>query len=217
MRYLIAILLIIAIWFVAGNWVINIKNQAAFALSELLSWPDDQLKLENEALKTELFQLREKTKTIPPDFLKAKVYARYPFNDKSLFSINIGAKEGVRIGMVATVKGSLLVGKVEKVFSEYSLVKTIFNPNWQIPVRIGETGIESLFNGGARPRVTMIIKDRKIERGDNVFVANKKFPYGLKIGEVGKIEQGTAADVFQEASVVLPYKSGDLTELWLIK
>jgi len=217
MKCLVIILVIIVIWIFFGGWIIEIKNQAAFALNELFSWPKEELLLENEALKAELSQLRQETGIAPPNFLKAKIYAHYPFNDKSLFSINIGANDGVKAGMVATSKGSLLMGRVEQVFANYSLVKTIFTPDWQIPIRIGNSGVEGLFNGATNPRITMIAKDREIEQGDVVYVANKNFPYGLKIGEVGEIERGTASDVFQEVAVILPHKSSDLTELWLIK
>lgn len=216
MKYLIAVLLVLVVWL--------FQNQAAFVLNEFLLWPKQwlvgdqkQLELENEALKAELFKLKQETKTAPDNFLVAKIYARYPFNDKSFFSVNIGADGGVQAGMVATANGSLLVGKIDKIFTNYSLVKTIFSPNWQIPIRIGENGFEGLFNGGANPYVTMIAKDRKIKEGDIIFVADSDFPYGLKIGEVGEVILGTDADAFQSVTVILPYKSSDLKELWLTK
>ena len=45
-----------------------------------------------------------------------------------IISIDLGSDDGVKKGMAATVGGNILLGQVEKVFSNYSLVKTIFTP-----------------------------------------------------------------------------------------
>lgn len=221
MKYLITVLSIIIIWFFAGNHLINFKSQAGYVIGRILRWPESnerkELKLKNEVLRAELSQLKQQISNAPKKFLSAKVYARYPFNTKSRFSINIGKSDGVKIGMVATVEGVFLVGKVEKVFNNYSLVKTIFTPNWQIPARVGEERIEGLFTGGASPSVGMIAEDEEIKEGDVVFVADQNFPYGLKIGEIGKINKGEITDVFQSAGISFPYDNFSLTELWLIK
>lgn len=226
MRYIVLIIIILSFWLFAGGFITEIKNRATYALSQSLLWPkrllegeEKALKLENENLKAEIFALKQKynIQNDNSDLLPAKVHSSYPFNEKNILSINKGSKDGVKMAMPVVVASNILLGKVEDVFDNYSLVKTIFSSDWQLPVRIGEDGIEALLNGGSNPKVNMIIKDKKVTNGQIVFAASKDFPYGIKIGELQNVKQGVATGIFSEADVKVPYSINDITEVWLYK
>ncbi len=234
MKYFIAIILLFSLWLFAGSFIVETKDTAVFGFSQILLWPKwwikglfnpaikykavESLRLENENLKAKIFELNQKQGLAADgDFLIARIHAHYPFNDKSSFSIDLGSDDDIKKNMVVTAGPNILLGKVEEVFSSYSLVKTIFSSDQKLPVRIGERGVEALLSGGSNLKVAMIAKDKKITDGEAVFSASKDYPYGLKIGEAENIQQGLSTGVFQEADVKVPYNFRDLTEVWLRK
>lgn len=232
MRYLVAIFLLIILWFFAGSFINEKKNTASFGLRQLVLWPRwwvrglirpaqinkelNDLKLENENLKARLFGLTIEKSAVPVDFIGARVYASHPFNDFSLITINKGSNHGIKPNMIATVGGNILLGRVKKVNNNYSLIKTIHSPDMEIPVRLGEIGAEALLKGGTDLKVTLIVADQKITAGAIVYAASPDFPYGIKIGELQTIRPEEAS-VFQEAGLLTPYNLTTLTEVWLQK
>ncbi len=233
MRYLILIIFIFALWFFAGSFVHDVKGDAVSSLNKVILWPrwwlqglaspalnqqeQKELQLENKDLKARLWRLEKTQSNNNSSIISAKIHSRYPFNDKSIISISAGKQSGVSPGMAVTVKEGLLIGKVTKAFSRYSLVETIFNPDWQLPIRIGEAEIESLLTGGSELKVTLIAKDKKLESGDRVFAASKDFPYGLTIGDLEILKPGSSAGVFHEAVVKVPYNLNELSDVRVIK
>ncbi len=118
--------------------------------------------------------------------------------------------------MVAVLEKDILVGQVTEVFENSSVIQTIFDPSWQSPVRIGDEETNGLFQGGNEPKVVLIEKDKPIKTGDIVYSVSQEFPYGLKIGEVIEIRQ-TAAGVFKEATLKMPFNVNELREVNIIK
>ncbi|MFH1759206.1 MAG: rod shape-determining protein MreC [Patescibacteria group bacterium] len=234
MKYFVLIILLLSLWFFAGSFITETKNQATYGLTQVLLWPKwlvqgifspavdfknmKDLELENENLKAKIFELEQNMPdTEISDYIVAKIYSRSPFNNKNLLSINKGYRDGVAKDMVATVGGNILLGQVEDVFEKYSLVKTIFTNDWKLPVRISSEGVEALLVGGSELKLSMIAEDTEAENSQTVFIASKDFPYGMKIGELINLKQEASATVFKEASVQVPYNFNELTELWLIK
>ena len=233
MRYLALIIVIFSLWFFAGSFVNDVKNDSVSSLHKIILWPQlwvkglispaltqqqqKELQLENKNLKAHLWQLEKTRPSTNSNIVSAKIHSRYPFNDKSIISINVGKQAGINIDMVVTVKEGLLIGKVVKVFSRHSLVETIFNPDWQLPIRIGEDEIESLLTGGSDLKVTLISKDKKLEDGARVFAASKDFPYGLTIGDLEILEPSSSAGVFHEAVVKVPYNLNELSNVQVLK
>ncbi len=176
------------------------------------------LKQENENLKTEI-QKSQLSSVIDVVFgeshLVAKIFSTYPFNTKNKITINIGEKQGIKKMMVATVGENILLGQITEVSENSSVVQTIFDPNWQLPVRIGEGQVDGLFQGGNTPKVVLIEKNKPVKTGDMVYSAGQEFPYGLKIGEITDIKD-TAAGVFKEAFLKMPFNVGELREVQII-
>ncbi len=141
----------------------------------------------------------------------AKIYSTYPFNLRNLLTINAGAKNGVRVGMPATIDGKLLLGRVIEVLEDKSIIQTIFDRDFSLPVRAGEKEINALLVGGQIPRLSLIDKSSNIEEGNGVFSAGQDFPYGMAIGAVGAIS-GSFANSLLEADLEVPYRISDLRE-----
>lgn len=182
-----------------------------------IGWPSnlelEDLRLENVALRAQVLELTNNIAPFKSDTIGGKIFSSYPFNNKNLLSINIGSERGIREGMPATVSGQILVGQVIQVFKNYSLIRTIFSPNWEIPVRIGNKKVPALLVGGPELKLTMIVNDKPIFDGQTIFAAKQDLPYGLKIGEVVNVQNDIATGVFKEARVKLDYDLNDLSEI----
>lgn len=179
-----------------------------------------RLKQENQNLLAQLqkYQLspKQSEQNLSDKYLSVKVFSTYPFNIKNTITVNAGEKNGIKKSMAATVGDNILLGQVKEVFEDYSVIQTIFDPDWQLSVRIGEAENNALLKGGNEPRVVLIEKEKQIQINDVVYSASQEFPYGLKIGEVAEIRQ-TAAGVFKEAVLKIPFNVGELREVKIIK
>jgi len=215
-RYLVFILLI---FLLVLTYLTNffIKKERSF---------DENLRLkqENESLKAQIQQLTTNNRqsitnsqqlATSNNYLVAKVFSTYPFNIKNQITINAGGKQGIKKMMAVTVGGNLLLGYISEVFDEYSIVQTIFDPSWQLPVRIGKEEVDGLFQGGSEPKLVLIAKEKAIQVGDIAYSASQEFPYGLKIGEILEIKEN-AAGVFKEAVLKIPFNINELREVMVI-
>ncbi len=185
------------------------------------SFADENLRLkqENENLKAQIqgYSISNfQSSASSSQFISAKVFSAYPFNIKNQITINVGENQGIKKNMTVIFGENILIGQITEVFKDYSVVQTIFDPNWQTPVRIGQEEINGLFKGGNEPQVILIEKEKQIQIGDIVYTASQEFPYGLKIGEVIEIKE-TAAGVFKEAILKIPFNVSELREVNIIK
>ncbi|MEK9173574.1 MAG: rod shape-determining protein MreC [Patescibacteria group bacterium] len=169
--------------------------------------------LENEVLRAEVYRLEalNEQSSAGLNTVTASVFSKYPFNFKNEILINVGENRAVGPGQPVVFLGEsgfslrgLLLGKIDRVFSDSSLVRTIFDKEWQSSVRIGKKGYLALLQGGGEPVIRLIPKDAKISVGDVVYSVQPEFPNSLPVGEV--LEIGLSSDqVFQEAKLSFPY------------
>lgn len=165
------------------------------------------LQAENQALTAQLYQLQgvaAEFPSIPAHYMPAMVYSRYPFNFKNEILINAGANEGVTAGKAVLYQGGVLIGTVEAVFPDSSLVQTVLDGNFKMPVRIGAKGYDALLVGGASPRATSILQSASVHAGDVVYTAAPNLPYGLPIAVVTAVSV-SRDNLFQEASLDFAY------------
>lgn len=174
------------------------------------------LRLKNADLEAQILVLRNNPlfiKRPEEHFVKAKIYSSYPFNNRSVVIVNAGVEAGVQPLQAVTVGGEgLLFGHVVEANKGYSLVRTVADEGWEIPVRVGAEETDGLFVGGRTPRLTLVVKGKPLVEGSAVYTASRSFPYGLTIGKVSAVRADPAA-AFQEADVVIPYGVGDLAEV----
>ena len=173
------------------------------------------LKLQNENLKAQLQRAKEEPSSeLRPSTpqIEANIYSTYPFNMKDTIVVDRGSVDGVAKDMVATVADSILLGQVVSVDQNSSMIRTIFDSHWQLPVRIGPDNINGLFEGGNNPKVVLVEKSIKV--GDGVFSSSKDFPMGIKIGEINDIKEDSGG-IFREATIRTPYSMSDLQTVYL--
>lgn len=149
---------------------------------------------------------------LPETSRKIKIFSTYPFNHKAEITINIGADQNIKVGSIVTVEGRFILGKITQVFSDYSIVQTIFDVNWKMPVRIGKSGIDALLVGGLEPKLTMIAMDKQFSIEETIYSAGAGFPYGLEIGKIKDVTEESTG-VFKEAALKLPYNFNELREV----
>ena len=190
---------------------------------------EKQLLLENAALKSELITLEEIRRVFGRGDLHAVpalVYSRYPFNLKQELVVAAGSAQGVRAGdaVVIPVDASssahvtqvILVGKVSAVFSDTSVVQTIFDPRFQTAVRVGHNGAESLLVGGVTPHLTLIAKNASVNENDAVFSAVPEFPYGIAVGTAKDIHL-QKDELFEEASLEAQYDVNNVKSVLILQ
>jgi len=213
MKILYSLLIVAVVFaFFLYDDLISLKFQGSALVSGLLGnlvASDDlkekmnELKEENEALRAQISQAA----VVSTD--KVKVYSSYPFNSRKNISIAGGEDMGFKKGDAVTIENKILVGQIVEVFNSSSVVKTIYDPEWEIAVRVGEKEIDGLLKGGLSPRVDLIKTGAQIKEGDIVLSASSDLPYGLKIGKIKSLKE-TAGAPFLEAEVELEVRLNEL-------
>lgn len=165
------------------------------------------LKEENASLKSQLNNIPGIC--ISPSIASARVLSEYPLNVKSRITLNVGSADGVKNGAAVIWGSKILVGVVVDVFSRTSVVKTVYDPEWQTPVRIGKNETDGLLIGGVAPAITLIPRIKPVAAGDVVYSAGADIPYGLEVGTVRSISQD-AGGAFQTAKVDIGFNINDL-------
>jgi len=177
-----------------------------------------QLKQENENLRAEIQKSQNLNFALPSvadGYVKAEVFSTYPFNVKNQITVDAGQAQGIAKLMPAVFGENILLGQVTDVSNKYSVIQTIFDPNWQLPVRIGDKQINGLLQGGSEPKITFIEKDKEVNAGDVVYSAKQGFPLNLKVGEISEIRE-SAPGMFKEAVLKAPFNVADLREIEIL-
>ena len=174
----------------------------------------NDLKLENESLKSEL--LRKNTDSAVVDkYLESRVYSHYPFNDKNALIIDKGALDGVKVGMPVLAARGVLLGRIANVKDRVSEVITIFDPEWKSSVVVGEHRIKAVLQGANNPRLELIPKDAVIKEGDSVTNISPEYPILLRIGSIGAARLDEKK-VWQIADVELAFSIEDIDSVLLV-
>jgi cell shape-determining protein MreC len=180
-------------------------------LSPALPQDTNRIAAENEALKADAARyatIARELPSVPQNYIPAMVYARYPANFRSEILVNGGVRAGVAAGKAVVIESAtssyILIGSIEKVFSDTALVQTIFDPRFKMPVRIGPHGYDALFVGGTYPQVASIVKGAAVQVGDVVVSADGSYPYGLPVATIAGVAI-TPNNLFQEASLNFAY------------
>lgn len=227
-KIFVALLLIILV--AGGKPFLEWKNSLVFNWQERLGWPVwffrglflrsdlakqiSRLTLENRLLVAQVMELA-RPPAVQGSYYRAKIYSSYPLNHRGFFVINAGDRQGIKELRPVTAGGHILIGQVAKVFDNYSQVRSIFSPDWQMPVRIGEEEADALLTGGPDLKISLVVAEKLIKEGQAIVSASEQFPYGLLIGEVENIVLSPDG-IFKEAQVGLPYNFNQLTEAWVI-
>jgi cell shape-determining protein MreC len=188
-----------------------------------------ELRLENQGLEQEIKDLKEKLNISSQPYLTARVYSRYPFNDNQTLIIDVGSKDGVKVGWPVLAAENYLLGKIVKVKTTTSEVMTIFSPDWKSGVRIRQTdlpigqvglpaqaGIEAVLTGGRPPKLDLIPVDAKINLGDEVLNASPNLPLNLLVGRISEIINTQPTASLQQAEIRTDYDPNQLDKVFII-
>lgn len=176
--------------------------------------PLTELRLENEGLRRELADLQNRLKIPVSSFIRAAVFSRYPFNNEQNIIINIGARNGIRVGAPVLANENCLLGKIVNVKADASEVQTIFSPEWRSAVRIGKNGPEAVLNGGQPPLIDFIPSGDEIKLNEEVFSASPDLPLNLYLGRLGEIII-QPQNSFHQAKLQIDYDFNQIREVLL--
>lgn len=141
------------------------------------------LKEENERLQQLLNLKREDI-----NYIAAKVIFRHIYELYEVFTINKGKNQGLKKDMVI-VLGDKLIGKIEKVEDEFSIVRTINSPELRVSVIDGKGNLGIIQGGEDASReviYTPSVYNENISVGEKIYTSGISdiYPKGLLIGEI---------------------------------
>lgn len=182
------------------------------------------LKVENENLKRENIILKEQLGLDLPQellLLEARILGGERRGTGEILLLNKGEKDGVLEGMNVIIK-NFLVGRVEEVKEQYSVVLPVFSVHSKVPAVVAKDGerIAGLVVGDFNSKVELqkVLQEKKLEVGDLVSSSGQAAVYrsDLLIGRVVKVERKDN-EIFQSAKLELFWDSKTLDTVFLIK
>ena len=172
---------------------------------------------ENVALKAELKMfsaLQNEVLHFKPDTIHALVYGFNPFDTVNFLAITAGKNAGVEAKMPVLANG-LFVGEIAKTAPDQSIVRTIFDHTFEMPVKIGARA-KGLLKGGVQLQITLIAAEEKVAPGDPVYAASRDFPLGLPLGTLGGVTEN-AGEAWRSAPLKVPYELTAISAVEVIK
>lgn len=176
------------------NEKLELKLQELLAENAYLK----ELKNENEFLRESLNIGLEKefelvlAKTTEKDF------------SSDLITINKGSDDGISEGMPVITQQKVLVGKINKVYRNFSKVMLISHKESLFPVKISETDILGVIKGRGNLDIFLdsVPQENEIKEGDLIITTalTEVFPEGLLVGEIEEVKKSDI-DIYQKAEV----------------
>lgn len=123
-------------------------------------------------------------------YKSANVFSDYPFNNYASLAVDLGADDGIKVGMPVLSHEGVLLGKVKEVRRTQSEIETIFDPNWRSAVVFGANRSKAVLIGGPAPYLDLISKEASAAIGDPVFNLAGNFPLNLLVGKILSWESG---------------------------
>lgn len=145
----------------------------------------------------------------------AGVYSRYPFSDRRLIVIDLGERDGLKIGMPVLVAENVLLGRVTAVRNTQATVETLFDPGWRESVAVGDESTKALLKGGFPPVLELISKEAVIAAGAAVFNLSPEFPFRVFLGTVGETET-SLSEPWQRAELRVSYDLDNLDQVLVL-
>ncbi len=118
-------------------------------------------------------------------------------------TVNRGARDGVRVGMVVVQRNGVFVGRVHAVTARAARVRLITHRESAVRVRGAQHDTPALVRGTSHGAVRLTLADRThpLSEGEVlVTVRDGTVPFGLTVGTVRALRM-TADNLFQEADI----------------
>jgi rod shape-determining protein MreC len=145
------------------------------------------------------------------NILPAKVLVADINGNDSVFIINRGLNDNIKVGMNIIIPENVLVGRVIEVFRNYSKVESIHSINTNLSVVSLENNFLALLKKDSNGSLSLkFYSDNSIFKDDDIFVTsseNKEYIAGLLVGKVKSIkhmpltgQKNILVDLFFESS-----------------
>lgn len=179
----------------------------------------ENIKKQNELYK-DFLELKESNPEM--QFEEASVIARDSADVYGAFTVNKGAVNGISVGDAVLYKKSL-IGVVEKVYPDYSIVKTVLDPDFNVSayeITSGEisyvTGTTALAMQG-RCKMANLDSTTSVAYGSIICTAGigSDIPKGLVIGTVSSVEE-EQTDISSYAVIVPEADLNDISECFIL-
>lgn len=173
-----------------------------------------EVKKENESLRTALNLGLEKEFNLEMADIIGKEIS------KDSVVIDRGLGDGLTVGMPLITVQKVLVGKIEKVYQNYSSIQLLTAEESSFAVQISGEDIYGLAKGKGALGLTVerIPREKEIKIGDQIFtsVLAGDFPRGLLVGEISEIKKSDV-ESFQKGEVKVSFDIGQLDTVFIIK
>lgn len=197
-------------WIRQNRVLKNRIDELSFEMAKL-----KELEAENARLK-EVLEFKQQ-------YSKDSVPARIVGMDSAILSrsviIDRGESDGISSG-VAVISKSGVVGRVIEAKLRLSRVMLLEDPDFRLGAVVQRTRERALFVGGPRGRAKIIYlgPNSDVKEGDVVtsFPSHKKFPKGLLLGYVDKIDSNSIV-MYKSATVRTAVDYSRLEEVLCIK
>jgi rod shape-determining protein MreC len=199
--------------------VLEERNQALLKENQLLSHRIRELEIleeENIVLRKALnLGLREDISLVLTEIISKAI-------KEDNVIIAKGKNDDVQEGMVLITGERVVVGKVAKVYNDFSLVNLISSPALSFDVEIirGEKKISALAEGDGNLKIKLKFfpKDEQLEKGDKIYTTSlaNVFPKGFLIGAIKEINEDNLSSL-REALIEPAFKTSLSDYLFLIE
>jgi rod shape-determining protein MreC len=173
----------------------SLQKEIAELQTEILS-----LYKENQNLKLILENIKKREDYIPwlkdladknIEIIYADIVGRDPIKWNLELKVNKGYLDKVKVGMPVLYKDQV-VGRVVRTEKHYSIVRTIYDPNFVLGVTVLETKDQGILRGGYdHMEMAYLFSDHGIKEGNTIITSGTEdnIPYGLKIGYIADLKE----------------------------
>lgn len=212
----------------------NYFKETSYAVTEYKRILEENRKLKNENVKLDmaiefnktlaeenkrLQELLKMKETVALDLKVAKVNFRSPSNLYERFYINLGTKDGMQKNMIV-LAGKTLIGKIGKVYEDYSLVDMVTGENFNLSV-LTESQMLGIAKGSDEGTGELYFEPNTFENtlqlGEKVYTSgiSEIYPKGLYVGYISEIDQDKS-QIFRSIKIKTDLDILNLNEVLVI-
>ena len=212
----------------------NYFKETSYAVTEYKHILEENRQLKNENVKLDMVvefnkslveenkrlqDLLQMKKSIDLELKVAKVNFRSPSNLYERFYINLGTKDGMKKNMIV-LSGKTLIGKISKVYEDYSLVDMVTGENFNLSV-LTESQMLGIAKGSDEGSGELYFEpntfENTIKSGEKVYTSGISdiYPKGLYVGYISEIDQDES-QIFRSIKIKTDLDILNLSEVLII-
>ena len=213
----------------------NLKREAdehSFIDTLRCAWANEELKLKNQELISQIAQLieLEKENKVLREALEIGLEKEFKLSLAEVVSkdisqdsilINKGSKDGIANNSPVITQQKTLVGKIGEVYENFSRVILISNKESSFDAKISdpENDISGVVNGKGNLQLFLdfVPQEKEIKEGDFIVTTSLGgiFPKGLLVGQIGKVLRSDI-EPFQQAKIRPAFDIRELETVFII-